>query len=150
MPTPQPVLKTRLIRAAVMGLLAKVPQGLVLFAMGEYGIFLALGLRLNFPLNALYSTKHLALGAAFGLLFAVPVWSRRSNTLRGLLVGLGHAAATLFIFNPFLDGVGLLGLDIGPLMPPLVIVSNLIWGVLAGIGIDLWNRVAAEAEPEGA
>jgi hypothetical protein len=142
-----PALRTRLVRAAVMGLLAKVPQGLLLFVMGEYGVFLAMGLRLEFPLNALYSSKHLALGAAFGLLFAVPVWTRRSNTVRGLLVGLAHAAGTLFFFNPVMDGVGIMGLQLGPLMPPLVIVSNLVWGVLAGAGIDLWNRVAAEAEP---
>jgi hypothetical protein len=145
-----PTLAQRLTRAAVMGALAEVPQGLVLFVLSETGVFLAMGLPLNFPLNALYSSKHLLQGALYGCLFAVPVLTKWSNTLRGVLVGLGHAAGTLLVFNPFVDHVGMLGLQLGPLMPVVVIVSNLVWGVLAGIGIDVWNRVAAVAPAEGA
>jgi hypothetical protein len=145
-----PSLGNRLVRAIVMGFLAKVPQGLVLFVMSEIGLFLAMGLSLDFPLNTMYSSKHVLLGALFGSLFAVPVLTRWSNTLRGLLVGLCHAAGTLFFFNPFVDHVGIMGLEIGPLMPVIVIVANLIWGVLAGIGIDVWNRVAADARPGAA
>lgn len=142
-----PNLRQRLVRAIVMGLLAKVPQGLLLAVLSAAGVFLAMGLPLNVPLDTMYSAKHVLLGALFGSLFAVPVLTGWNNTLRGLLVGLGHSAGTLFFFNPVVDGVGILGLQVGPLMPLVVVVANLVWGVLAGIGIDVWNRIAAEPEP---
>lgn len=141
-----PNLSQRLVRAIVMGFLAKVPQGLVLWVMSEIGLFVAMGVRLNVPLNTMYSSTHVLLGALFGSLFAVPVLTGWSNTLRGLLVGLCHAAGTLFFFNPVWDHVGIMGLELGLLMPVVVIVANLIWGVLAGIGIDVWNRIAKHPE----
>jgi len=134
-----------LLRGCVMGLVAKIPQGLVLFAMSEVGLFVAMGVAVNVPLDIIYSTKHVALGAGFGALFAVPVLVGWPNWLRGLLVGLCHAAGTLFFFNPIVDGVGFMGLDLGALMPVVVVVANLIWGVLAGIGVGVWNRLSAVA-----
>lgn len=141
-----PTQKQLLIRGIVSGLLAKVPQGLVLFFMSEIGLFVAMGVAVNVPLNIIYSAKHILLGALFGALFAVPVFSNWPSTLRGLIVGLGSAAGTLFFFNPFVDDVGFMGLQLGPLMPVVVIAANLVWGLLAGIGVGIWNRVAAEAE----
>lgn len=128
-----------MIRGAVGGILAKIPQGLALYACSEIGLFLAMGVALNVPLTILYSSKHVLLGAVFGLLFAVPLLKTWPNWVRGIGVGLVHAAVTLLYFNPFVDGVGFLGLDIGALMPVVVIVANLIWGMLAGAVVDVWG-----------
>lgn len=129
----------QMIRGGVAGILAKIPQGLALYACSEIGLFLAMGVALNVPLTILYSSKHVLLGALFGAVFAVPVLKAWPNWVRGILVGLVHAAATLFYFNPFVDGVGFLGLEIGALMPVVVVVANLIWGMLAGAVVDLWG-----------
>jgi hypothetical protein len=134
-----PTTQRLLIRGCVAGFLAKIPQGLVLYVCSEIGLFLAMGVALNVPFTILYSSKHVLLGAVFGLLFAVPVLNHWPNWLRGNLVGLAHAAVTLFFFNPFVDGVGFLGLDVGALMPVVVIVANLVWGMLAGAVLDLWG-----------
>ena len=142
-----PSVQQRLIRSIVMGFLAKVPQGLVLFVMSEIGLFVAMGVTLNVPLNIIYSTKHVMLGALFGALFAVPVLTGWSHYLRGLIVGLVHSAVVLLFINPVIDGVGFMGIrDLGPLFPAVSIVANLIWGVLTGLGIDLWDRIARDAE----
>jgi hypothetical protein len=144
-----PTLQQRLTRAIVMGFLAKVPQGLILFVMSEIGLFVAMGVTLNVPLNIMYSTKHVVLGALFGAFFAVPVLTGWSHTLRGLIVGFVHAAVVLMFINPYIDDVGFMGVrDLGPLFPVVSIVANLIWGVLTGLGIDLWDRIAKDAEEE--
>lgn len=133
------------IRGCVAGIVAKIPQGLALYACSEIGLFLAIGVALNVPLTILYSSKHVLLGGVFGALFAVPLLRNWPHWLRGALVGLCHAAATLFIFNPFVDGVGFLGLDVGALMPVVVVAANLVWGMLAGAGVDLWGLIERRA-----
>jgi len=134
-----PTASRLLIRGCVAGILAKVPQGLVLYFCSEYGLFSSMGVELNVPLTTLYSSKHVLLGGLFGALFAVPLLKNRPHWMRGTLVGLSHAAATSFFFNPFVDGVGFLGLKLGALMPVVVLAANLIWGMLAGAGVDLWG-----------
>jgi hypothetical protein len=143
-----PTVSQQLIRGCVAGILAKIPQGLALYVCSELGLFLVMGVALNVPLTILYSSKHVLLGGLFGALFAVPLLKGWPHWVRGTLVGLAHAAGTLFVFNPFVDGVGFLGLDVGALMPLVVVAANLVWGMLAGVGVDLWGltdrRAAAQ------
>jgi hypothetical protein len=140
---PMPTTNQWLTRGIVMGIVAKVPQGLLLYIMSDWGVFIIMGVGVNVPLNIVYSIKHLALGGVFGALFAAPVLLGWPNWLRGILAGLAHAAVVLFLINPFIDDVGFMGIrDLGPLFPAVSVVANVVWGVLAGVGVGLWNRLA--------
>jgi len=142
--------QSKLTRGIFAGLIAKIPQGLLLFVCSELELlYVNTGVAVRVPsllggdwISNVYWIKHVIWGGVFGLLFAVPLLARVPGWLRGMLVGLGHAAGTLLIVNPLFDSnIGFLGLGVGPGFPVIVVVFNLIWGVLAGLTLSLWNRL---------
>lgn len=142
---------SKLTRGIVAGVIAKIPQGVLLFACSELELlYVNADVVVRIPFSAVYWIKHLIWGGVFGLLFAVPVLPRWPSWLRGLLVGLGHAAGTLLIVNPVFDqsDIGFLGLGVGPGFPVIVIVFNLIWGLLAGVILHVWVWLSRKSSPE--
>jgi hypothetical protein len=136
--------QSKIVGGIVAGALAKIPQGFILFIASEMEVlYVNSNTAVRIPgLSAIYWAKHVIWGAVFGLLFSLPVLSRWPQWARGLLiVGFGHAAGTLFVVNPIFDtsDIGFMGLGIGPGFPIIVLVFDLIWGLFAGIGLDLWN-----------
>ena len=98
------------------------------------GLIAAMSLQLpELPYPA-FLYKQIAWGGLWGILLAAPVLTG-SWFLRGLLLSLLASAATLFIFFPMAtvgeQGPGLAGLNLGTLMPVLVLLANAVWGLVA-------------------
>lgn len=105
-----------------------------LAAAGAGGLIAVMNIQLpELPYPA-FLYKQIAWGGLWGILLAVPVLTG-GWFLRGLLLSLLASAATLFVFFPMqtLDeqGPGLAGLNLGDLMPVLVLVANAVWGLVA-------------------
>jgi hypothetical protein len=80
-------------------------------------------------------------------MFLTPLLRRWPGWRRGLIFGLAPGAATLLLFNPLKDQIGLFGLALGPMMPVVVIVFTLLWGAIAGVWLD-WSEFGALARKE--
>ena len=105
-----------------------------LAAAGAGGLIAAMSLQLpELPYPA-FLYKQIAWGGLWGVLLAAPVLTG-GWFLRGLLLSLLASAATLFLFFPMQtvgeQGPGLAGLNLGTLMPVLVLLANAVWGLVA-------------------
>ena len=129
----------RFVHFFVIGAVAGLIQSVLLIVVNEIGITEALmgGLKYNIPLGLnwlLY--PRMVWGGLWGLCFLIPLLVMRRQWQRGLLIGVLPAVATWVVFNP-LEGHGLLGLGIHPLHPVIVLVFGVLWGLLAGVLLDL-------------
>ena len=79
------------------------------------------------------------------LLPLLPAWRWR---MRGLLYGVVPSVATLLLFNPLKDELGLFGLGMGPMWPVFVIAFNLLWGYLAGAWLEMSLRGFGSAQAD--
>lgn len=154
-----------------MRLLNQISLG---FAAGSLGAaanvgFLALAAAggliaaMNLTLPALpypdFLYKQIAWGGLWGVLLAAPVLTG-GWFLRGLLLSLLASAATLFIFFPMASlgeqGPGMAGLNLGTMMPVLVLLANAVWGLVAAwwysfvspAAVPATKPAAKPAEPE--
>ena len=105
-----------------------------LAAAGAGGLIAAMNLQLpELPYPA-FLYKQIAWGGLWGILLAAPILTG-GWFLRGLLLSLLASAATLFIFFPMAtvgeQGPGLAGLNLGTMMPVLVLLANAVWGLVA-------------------
>ena len=57
--------------------------------------------------------------------------------VQGLILSLGPTLAQLFLVFPLAAHKGVLGLQLGPLTPALVIFFNAVWGITAGLWLKL-------------
>ncbi|HUJ76339.1 MAG TPA: hypothetical protein VL359_15870 [bacterium] len=103
------------------GAAAGLLQGILLALVSELGLFLLMGLGLQLTITRFWFYQHVTWGGLWGLLLVVPVLPLWSGWLRGA------------------------GLALGPLMPVVVIVFNVLWGVLAGLW---WDLTVGRALPE--
>ena len=102
--------------------------------MAQSGALAAIGINIPAPPIPAFLYKQVAWGGLWGLPLVLPFLSR-SWFWRGILLGVLASLAAMFIFFPMHtaggQGPGTAGLNIGPLMPVLVLVANSIWGVVA-------------------
>ena len=91
----------------------------------------------NFHSAWIYSTT--IWGGLYGLLFLLP-YLTRSYFFRGLIYSLVPSFIQLFIIYPFVDGQGLLGMDLGDLAPVFVVIFNAIWGISAGLWLQFTEK----------
>ena len=117
---------------AIGGLL----QTLLIWMVSEFGLFALLQLPLRFELNLVWFYQRISWGGLWGLLFLIPLLRGAPQWKRGLLVGIFPALASLLIFLPFKDGHGYLGLNLGVMMPVVVVVFGLVWGMITGALLD--------------
>jgi len=117
------------------GALAGFVTTILIWIASQSGAFLILGVPLVFDLTPGWIYQRVVWGGLWGFVFLVPVFVSWPGWRRGLILGMGPAAATLLVFNPIKDGIGLFGLGLGAMMPIIVIVFSLLWGVIAG----WWN-----------
>ena len=109
---------------------------LAIWAVSQTGIFVLLGTPLVFTLSSGWIYQRMVWGGLWGLLFAIPLFGQWSQKKRGLLFSAAPAFASLVFFLPFKDNQGMLGLELGPMMPVLVILFSVLWGYLAGFWLD--------------
>ncbi len=115
------------------GAIAALIQTLIIWALYRVGIIFLIGVPLDFPLSTALIYQRVVWGGLWGMCFMLPLLKNSAQWKRGLVIGLLPAAASLFWFNPFLKGQGMLGLNLGPMMPVIVVAFNLLWGYLAGV-----------------
>ena len=123
-------------QAATAGALGGAVQAVMIWFFGQLGLFIVMYLPLAPPLTLPWLYQRMVWGGLWGLLFLLPVLRSWKHWKRGWLVGLFPAAGSLFYFLPFQDGHGMMGLNLGGAMPPVVIFFGLVWGMLAGMFLD--------------
>ncbi len=128
----------------VSGLLGALFSSLFLWFGGEWGIIHLIGINVSrsITLPALYAP--LFTGGLWGLLYFFTVASPRNRRYwirKGLWVALIPALIDIGYIYPQLHHQGIGGIDLGMLMPGLIIVSWLVWGLFTGFFARLlWGR----------
>lgn len=117
---------------AIGGLL----QSLLIYVLGQFGLFALLRVSLDIPFNLVWFYQRITWGGLWGLLFLIPLLQSVPQWKRGLIFGMVPALVSLLIFLPFKDGHGYLGLNLGVMMPVVVVAFGLIWGMIAGSLLD--------------
>jgi len=103
---------------------------LAVWVFGALSITGALGVKLAPALTSAFLYPRLVWGGLWGFLFLLPFF-RNSPVLRGVLYSVGPTLVQLFVVFPFMAKKGILGLQLGALMPLLVVFFNIIWGIAA-------------------
>lgn len=126
------------------GALAGFITTILIWIASQSGGFLALGVPVVMELTPGWVYQRVVWGGLYGLFFLVPLFWGWPVWRRGLVVALVPSAATLLLFNPIKDGIGLFGLGFGPAWPFLVTGFWLIWGAIAGWWIGQFVDFAGE------
>lgn len=116
--------------AFAAGAVGALVNSIAVWLAGDHGLTAALGLKVAPQLTASWLYPRLAWGGMWGLLLVLPILER-AWFLRGLLFGLAPSAFLLFYFFPERTPAGMMGMNLGTLMPMFVVVANSIWGVAA-------------------
>lgn len=127
----------KLSAAFAGGSVGALAAALTFWELGRDGVTDWLGLALHPALSAGWLYPRLVIGGLWGLLLLLPLLPGRPAA-RGMLFGLAPAAYALFYQLPA-AGRGLFGLGYGKLMPVLIVLLNLVWGLCAA----LWHRYAS-------
>ncbi|MFO7766987.1 MAG: hypothetical protein R6V33_11200 [Pelovirga sp.] len=128
----------------VSGLLGALFSRLFLWLGDEWGMIRMLAINDSYAidLNSIYAP--LFAGGLWGLLFFFTVSSpriRRYWVRKGLWVALVPALIDILYIYPQLRNQGIGGINMGLLMPGLLIASWLIWGIFTGFFARLfWGR----------
>lgn len=125
-----------LLQVFAAGAIGGFLQTLLIWVVGVLGLFTLFQLPLKFELNLAWFYQRITWGGLWGLLFLIPLLQSVPHWKRGLIFGIFPALASLLIFLPFKDGHGYLGLNLGVMMPVVVVAFGLIWGMIAGSLLD--------------
>lgn len=121
-------------------------QSLLIYVLGQFGLFSLLRLPLEFPFDLVWFYQRISWGGLWGLVFLLPFWRGAPHLKRGIILGILPALLTLLLFLPFKDGHGYLGLNLGFMMPVVVLFFNVVWGMITGWLCDL-ARPHRDEEP---
>jgi hypothetical protein len=123
------------------GSLGGLINSLAVWACGAYGISAALNVAIAPRLTPGWLYPRVVWGGLWGLLFLLPLVKSRF-VLRGLILSLGPSLVQLAYIFPTVLHKGMLGMQLGPLTPVLVLLFNGIWGVAAAFWLRLVDRSA--------
>ena len=122
------------------GAVGAVVSSLCLWVAARAGLLAMLGVAMEANLTWAWLSTRILWGGIFGLGFPLVARMRSSVTRAGLLLSLAPSTAQLFYFLPR-SGAGLLGVDLGPLTPLVVLAANAVWGwALARVVIATGER----------
>ncbi len=113
-------------------------NSIAVWAFGAAGVAAALGVRIAPELTPGWLYPRLVWGGIWGALFLIPL--RSSHFVRGLLWSLGPSAVQLFVVFPAKAQKGMMGLDLGKLVPLFVLFYNAVWGLAAAY----WLKYSGE------
>jgi hypothetical protein len=116
--------------AFAAGCLGGLANSLVVWFFGRRGITTALGVNITPSLTLPWLCQWIVWGGIWGIILILPIF--RSYLLRGLVFSLAPTAVQLFVVFPK-AARGVMGLDLGNLTPLFVLVSNAVWGIVAGV-----------------
>jgi hypothetical protein len=120
----------------VAGCLGGLVNSILMWFLGAVGFTAALGVQLAPQLTAPWLYQRLIWGGIWGGLFLLPL-RNLSYPVRGLLYSLGPSLAAGFLVLPWQAHKGVLGLQLGYLTPVFVLVYNAVWGLAAGLWLQL-------------
>jgi len=120
------------------GCVGGLAKALAAAAFSQTGINAALGSNLAQVLSPQLIYDHVVWGGIWGLLFLIPL-RQLSHVWRGVLFSLGQTALQLFFDFPRM-GQDLLGLKLGLATPFLVLFFGILWGVAAGLWLQLMQK----------
>jgi len=112
---------------------------LIVWCLGRLGIPQALGVQIAPPLDTTFIYPELVWGGLWGLLFLVPL-GRLSFPIKGAVISLVPSLVQLFFLFPLKAHQGILGLQLGALTPLIVLIYTALWGILAGLWLQLGLR----------
>ena len=127
---------TNLSLVFAAGALGGLLNSVAVWFFGAVGVTAALGVHLAPPLTPPWLYQRLVWGGIWGWLFLLPLkgWP---YPRRGLLYSLGPTLVTCFLVLPYQAHKGVLGLQLGYLTPVLVLFYNAVWGLVAGLWLQL-------------
>lgn len=97
--------------------------------LSHFGILAMVGISMRVEFSGTWLYPRLIWGGIWALLLLLPVLKTRV-ALRGILMSLFPSAMMLFKVLPGM-GKGMLGLELGLLMPVMVVTLNFIYGMVA-------------------
>ena len=118
------------------GCLGAMANSIAVWLFGEFGISRSLGVSLSPALTPNWLYPRIVWGGIWGLLFVLPILKSRL-LLKGTFLSLFPTAVQLFVVFPYQAGKGVGGLELGLLMPALVLFFNWVWGVVTAATIKL-------------
>jgi len=118
------------------GALGGLANGLVVWALGRFGITHALGIALAPVLTPGWLYPRIVWGGLWGALFILPL-TRWGWVRRGLVLSLGPSLVQLFLVFPLKTKGGVLGLALGALTPLAVLCFNAVWGLVASFWLTV-------------
>ncbi len=131
-------------QAFAAGAIGGFLQSMVILLTGKIGLFALLQLPLSFDFNLVWIYQRITWGGLWGLLFLIPLMRNAPQWQRGLFFGLAPALASLLVFLPFKDAQGFFGLNLGIMMPVVVVAFGLVWGAITGTLLDRAQPTAEE------
>ena len=116
------------------GALGGVVNSLFVWGFGELGLNAKAGVNLAPPLTKEWLYPRIVWGGLWGFLFLLPI-AARSPFAKGILLSIAPTLVQLLIIFPQGRG-GMLGFQLGPLTPLLVIFFNAVWGITAAFFLN--------------
>ncbi len=120
------------------GAVAALVSSAAAWFVGEIGIADHFKVDMHPQLTTAWFFPNILWGAAFGLLFCLPILDKWT-ILRGLVIGLIPAAVELFVIYPIVQKQGVMGCQLGDLTPLFVLGLNALWGLVAAF----WLKVSS-------
>jgi hypothetical protein len=118
--------------AFASGVLGGLINSLAVWIFGIAGISPGLGVKLAPALTPPWLYPRLVWGGIWGLLLVLPIMTK-NPVMRGIILSIAPTLVQLFVIFPFLLHKGMMGLQLGNLMPVLVVFFNIIWGITASL-----------------
>ncbi len=115
-------------------------NSIAIWLFGVAGITGAFGVKLAPAFTQAWVYPRIVWGGIWGAMFLLPFFRNKPYLLRGTLYSIAPTLVQLFIVFPIQAKKGIMGLELGALIPIFVLVFNAIWG----IGTAQWLKMAQE------
>ena len=117
------------------GTIGGIVNALFVWGMGATGLSAAIGIKIAPPWSPAFLYQRMVWGGIWGFIFLLPIL-RKSIFLRGVLMGIAPTLVVLFVVLPYQLKKGMMGLELGALVPVFALVANAIWGVSTAFWIQ--------------
>jgi len=135
-------------QSLIAGALAALITSLLIWACTVSGIFTVLGIPVAAPPDVLpWMAKRVLYAALAGLLFLIPVLTKQTQWIRGLIASVVPMLVILLVLYPG-GREGWLGLNLGVPLPITVIVTWAVWGAIAGWLLTRWGFMGAPTDQD--
>ena len=121
------------------GAFGGLAAAVALWLAGRLGLLSALGVKLGAGLSLSGLYPRIVWGGLWAFLFLLGR-PQGGDWKRGLIISLVPAAFQLLYVFPVIMGRGILGLELGPLTPVVIVGVNMVWG----LAVVAWYRLCGQ------